>query len=82
MKKIDLTNLTYVGLMIIVFLLGSCGTSKEIVPAPKYQPSHCCKKDTTCSIDTWNGLTLKNYESHGNFNYLEDAIEVFGKEIK
>ena len=71
MKKIDLSTSIYVCLMVVVFLLGSCGTSKEIVPAPKYQPSGCCKVDTTC----WNGLKVSDYESHGGFNYLEDAIK-------
>lgn len=75
MKKIDLSNFIYVGLMIIVFLLGSCSTTKEVVPAPKSKPSSCCKKDTTCSIDTWNGLKISDYESHAGFNYLEDAIK-------
>jgi len=78
MKKIDLSNFIYVGIMIIVFLLGSCGTSKEIVPTPKYKKSTCCKADTTC----WNGLNIKDYESHGGFNYLEDAIKTFGKDCE
>ena len=74
-KKIDITPLVYVTLMIVVFLLGSCSTPKKIVPAPKYIPSHTYKVDTVY----WNGLKVSNYESQGGFNYLEDAIKLFQK---
>jgi len=42
MKKVNLTNGIYIVIMIVVFLLGSCSTSKKVVPAPK---STCCKVD-------------------------------------
>ena len=35
-RKVDISNLIYVGIMIIVFLLGSCKSTKETVPLPKY----------------------------------------------
>ncbi len=74
-NKIDITPLIYVAIMIVVFLLGSCGTTKHIVPVPKYQKSTFCQSDTTL----WNGLKISNYKSQGGFNYLEDVIKVFGK---
>ena len=72
-KKIDVTNIIYILLMVVVFLLGSCSTSKRVIPAAKYQKSTCCKTDTT----SWNGLKISDYKSQGGFNYLEDAIKVF-----
>ena len=36
-KQIDITPAIYIAVMIVVFLLGSCKTTK--IPAPKYQPS-------------------------------------------
>lgn len=74
-KKIDITPLVYVTLMIVVFLLGSCSTSKRVVPAAKYQKSTCCKSDTT----SCNGLKISDYESQGGFNYLEDIIKISKK---
>ena len=74
-KKIDITPLVYVTLMIVVFLLGSCSTPKRVIPAAKYQKSTCCQSDTTL----WNGLKISDYKSQGGFNYLEDVIKVFGK---
>ena len=72
-KKIDITPLVYVAIMIVVFLLGSCSTPKRVVPAAKYPKSTCCKTDTT----SWNGLKISDYKSQGGFNYLEDATKVF-----
>ena len=74
-KKIDVTNIIYILLMVVVFLLGSCNTPKKIVPAPKYKSSSCCKSDTT----SWNGLKISDYESQGGFNYLEDIIKISNK---
>ena len=68
-ESIDITPVIYVTIMVIVFLL-SLGCSKtNIIPAAKYQPK------------TWNGLTVSDYESHDGTNYLEDAMEVFPKEV-
>ncbi len=74
-KKIDVTNIIYILLMVVVFLLGSCSTSKRVIPAAKYQKSTCCKSDTT----SWNGLKISDYESQGGFNYLEDIIKISKK---
>ena len=77
-KRIDLTNLIYVGIMIVVFLLGSCKSTKEVVPAAKFTPSSYTEVAT--KADTFMGLKISNYQSSidTSFNYLEDAIEVFG----
>jgi len=74
-KKIDITPLVYVTLMIVVFLLGSCSAPKRVLPAAKYQKSTCCQSDTT----SWNGLKISDYESQGGFNYLEDIIKISKK---
>ena len=81
-KKIDVTNIIYILVMAVVFMLGlnSCAAyrykkNKEVIPAPKYQQS------TSSNVDTvyWNGLKVSNYESQEGFNYLEDVIKVFQK---
>tara|TARA_R100000908_G_C3744756_1_gene140356 strand:+ start:379 stop:618 length:240 start_codon:yes stop_codon:yes gene_type:complete len=72
-KRIDLSNLIYVGIMIVVFLLGSCKSTKEVVPAPKYG------FELPTPVDTFMNLKYENYQSSidTSFNYLDDAIEVF-----
>jgi len=70
-KKIDMTNFLYVSIMIIVFLLASCKTSKPIIPAAKYK-NECCK-----TSEYWNGLNISNYTSIDGSNYLEDVMITF-----
>ena len=81
-KKIDVTNIIYILVMAIVFMLGlnSCAAyrykkNKEVIPAAKYQQSTSYKVDTT----SWNGLKISDYESQGGFNYLEDIIKISKK---
>ena len=81
-KKLDVTNIIYILLMVVVFMLGlnSCAAyrykkNKEVIPAAKYQKYMCCKSDTT----SWNGLKISDYESQGGFNYLEDIIKISKK---
>ena len=52
-KKIDVTNIIYILVMAIVFMLGlnSCAAyrykkNKEVIPTPKYQQSTSYKVDT------------------------------------
>ena len=81
-RRIDLSNVIYVIILLTLFIVAvsSCSSYKYkrakkdlINPAPKYSST---KRDSV-----WNGLVIEDYESEiGNFNYLEDAIEVFGKE--
>ena len=61
-----------------IFLLGL------IVPDTTLQQIDSLDKKINLP-EYFNGLKVENYESEaGSFNYLEDAIEVFGenKEIK
>ena len=79
-KKIDISNLIYVSIMIVVFLLSSCKTKREIVPAPKYKFESKINFELPTPVDTFANLKYKNYQSSidTSFNYLDDAIEVFG----
>ena len=65
-NKIDISPLVYVVIMIVVFLLSSCKSTKKI-PASKYQRG------------TWNNLDIKSYQSSidTSFNYLGEVTEVF-----
>ena len=67
-----------ISIIVIVLLLSSCKPTKEIIPAPKYIPSSYSEAST--NNDTFMGLNISNYQSSidTSFNYLEDAIEVFG----
>ena len=67
MKKINLTNYVYVGIMILAFYLGSCMSKQRVIPAPKYSPSY------------YNGLEISNYQSSidTSMNYLEDVMDAF-----
>ena len=69
-KKIDVSNLIYIIVMVVVFMIGlnSCASyrykkNKEVVPSPKF--------------GFWNGLKVSEYQSNEGFNYLEDAITTF-----
>lgn len=70
MKKINLTNYVYVSIMILALLIGSCASKKQVVPAPKYQPSY------------YNGLEISKYQSSidTSMNYLEDVMDAFPEE--
>ena len=50
-KKIDITPLVYVTLMIVVFLLGSCSTPKRVIPAAKYHSVYMLYKLDTTSLE-------------------------------
>lgn len=77
-KRIDITGLVYTLIMIIVFAISSCKSSKTVIPAPKYTPSFY--NEVSNVSDTFMGLKISNYQSSidTSFNYLDDAIEVFG----
>ncbi len=84
-KRKDLSNLIYVAIMAIVFLLGSCKSYKRlVVPEPKYKPQYKFESKIDFELptpcDSFMGLKISNYQSSidTSFNYLEDAIEVFG----
>ncbi len=67
MKKINLTNYVYVGIMILALLIGSCMSKRQVIPAPKYSPSY------------YNGLEISKYQSSidTSMNYLEDVMDAF-----
>jgi len=67
MKRIDLSNYAYVGIMILAFWIGSCVSKQRVIPAPKYTPSY------------YNGLEISKYQSSidTSMNYLEDVIDAF-----
>jgi hypothetical protein len=77
-KRIDITGLVYALIMIIVFAISSCKSSKPVIPAPKYTPSFY--NEVPNVSDEFMGLKISNYQSSidTSFNYLDDAIEVFG----
>lgn len=77
-KRIDITGLVYILIMIIVFAISSCKSSKQVIPAPKYTPSFY--NEVSSVSDEFMGLKISNYQSSidTSFNYLDDAIEIFG----
>ena len=69
-KKVDVSNLIYVIIMAVMFIVGlnSCASyrynkNKKNTPAPKF--------------GFWNGLKIDEYQSSEGFNYIEDAIIAF-----
>ncbi len=65
--------------LVLTLSLASCKSTRETTSCKSK------KRDTvrilTVSGDSFNGLKISNYQSSidTNFNYLEDAIELWGK---